>query len=256
MPLPKNKNSRFHQEIIALFTLFLATFLLLCLVSYARPLLGEHPQLQTSSENWCGALGYYIAHYLFSFFGLTAFFPVLVLIYTSVHVFIPGGTAHRLPFVVAGISGILISTSGLLATTPKLIFPPEFIKPGGYLGGLIWQLFGRFMGGVGSVLLLILLLIFSLMAAIRFSPIGSMKWMWKTGGNVKNRLPKKKLEPKKPVRSKKGEPAVSEPAPMPFKEKKKYRLFMNPFMLKRFSMSMRMSLPCVPYGPGNIDCRH
>ena len=232
MPLPKKKKSRFHQEIVALFNLFLAIFLILCLVSYARPLLGEHPQLQASSENWCGSLGYYIAYYLFSFFGLTAFLPVLVLIYTSVLVFIPGGTAHRLPYIVAGISGILVSTSGLLATIQKLIFPPEFIKPGGYLGGLIWQLFGRFMGGVGSVLLLILLLILSLMAAVRFSPIGSIQWLWKTGGNVKNRLPKKKPEQKRPTRSKKMEPAVGEPVAIPVKKEEAVPAVHEPVMVE------------------------
>ncbi|NOX81295.1 MAG: DNA translocase FtsK [Deltaproteobacteria bacterium] len=190
MPLPKKKKPGARQEVVAMFCLFLALFLLLCFVSYARPLLAEHPALQAPAANWCGSIGYYIAHCLFSFFGLTAFFPVLILIYTSMSVLMPGGTANRLPFVVAGITGILISTSGLLATTAQLVFPPEFITPGGYLGGLIWRLLGRFMGEAGSVLLLLLLLIFSLMAAVRFSPFGAGKWLWRTGGKVGKRLPK------------------------------------------------------------------
>ncbi len=190
MPLPKKKKPGARQEVVAMFCLFLALFLLLCFVSYARPLLAEHPALQAPAANWCGSIGYYIAHCLFSFFGLTAFFPVLILIYTSMSVLMPGGTANRLPFVVAGITGILISASGLLATTAQLVFPPEFITPGGYLGGLIWRLLGRFMGEAGSVLLLLLVLIFSLMAAVRFSPFGAGKWLWRTGGKVGKRLPK------------------------------------------------------------------
>jgi S-DNA-T family DNA segregation ATPase FtsK/SpoIIIE len=75
MPLPQKKVSPFRDEIIALFILFLAIFLLLCLVSYSVPLMGEAPVLQSPPDNWCGTLGFYIAHYLFSFFGLTAFFP-------------------------------------------------------------------------------------------------------------------------------------------------------------------------------------
>ncbi len=214
MPLPKKKESRFHQEIIALFTLFLTVFLLLCLVSYALPLLGNKPAVQEPAQNWCGALGYYIAHYLFGFFGLTSFLPVLVLIYTSVSVFVPGGREYRLPYVVAGISGILVSTCGLLSTTDRLFFPPEFISPGGYLGTLVWRLLGRFMGGAGSVLLLVLILIFSLMAAIRFSPLAAVQRLWKiiTGlFALLRRRTKKKPEPKKKTRAKQREPAVLEP---------------------------------------------
>jgi S-DNA-T family DNA segregation ATPase FtsK/SpoIIIE len=213
MPLPKKKESRFHQEIIALFILFLAVFLLLCLVSYALPLFGEQPAVQEPAQNWCGALGYYIAHYLFSFFGLTSFLPVLVLIYTSVSVFIPGGREYRLPHVVAGISGILVSTCGLLATTDKLFFPAEFIIPGGYLGTLVWRLLGRFMGGAGSILLLVLILIFSLMAAIRFSPLAAVQRLWKlltAMFSLLKRRPKKKPETKKKSRVKRQEPAVLE----------------------------------------------
>jgi len=237
MPLPQKKDSRFHQEIIALFTLFLAVFLLLCLVSYAHPLLGEQPVLQEPSQNWCGSLGYYIAHSLFSFFGLTSLLPVLVLLYTSVSVFIPGGKEYRLPYVVAGISGILVSTSGLLATTGKLFFLPEFIKPGGYLGSLIWRFMGRFMGGAGSVLLLVLVLVFSLMAAVRFSPIGAVQWLWKTALRLAillKRRPKKQREPKKKNRSPGLEPAVAGPSAVKVKKREMVPAVHEPEIVKEF----------------------
>ncbi len=237
MPLPKKKDSRFHQEIIALFILFLAVFLLLCLISYAKPLLGQQPVLQEPSQNWCGALGYHIAHYLFSFFGLTSFLPVLVLIYTSVSVFIPGGKEYRLPYVVAGISGILVSICGLLATSEKLVFSPEFITPGGYLGTIIWRLLGRFMGGVGSVLLLVLILIFSLMAAVRFSPLGAVQWLWKTAANLAGllkRKPKKKADSKKKARSKRQEPAVVEPSAVTIKKTEKIPAVHEPELAEEF----------------------
>jgi len=209
MPLPKKKESGFQQELIALFTLFLALFLLLCLVSYSVPLLGDQPTRQVPSANWCGTIGYYIAHYLFSFFGLTSLFPVLILVYTSVASLIPGSSVNRLPFVVAGISGILVSTSGLLATTQQLLFPAEFIRPGGYLGGLIWGLFGRIIGGAGSILLLLLLFIVSLMAAVRFSPFGTMKWLWQFGSDLGGKLPGKAEPEKKKARTAGQEPKVS-----------------------------------------------
>jgi S-DNA-T family DNA segregation ATPase FtsK/SpoIIIE len=218
MPLPKQKDSGFRQELIALFTLFLAVFLLLSLLSYADPLLGDKAAVQTPSANWCGALGYYTAYYLFSFFGLTSFLPVLVLIYTSVSVFLPGSREYRLPFVVAGISGLLVATSGLLATMDRLLFPPEFIRPGGYLGGLIWKLCGRFLGSAGSVLLLALLLVVSLMAAVRFSPVQALRWIWR-GLVLLAALLRKKVVRKKAAEKKPGtrarEPVVETPASSP-----------------------------------------
>ena len=80
MPLPQKNVSPVRDEIIALFTLFLAVFLLLCLVSYSRPLMGDQPFLQAPPDNWCGTFGFYTAHYLLSFFGLTAYCPVLLLV--------------------------------------------------------------------------------------------------------------------------------------------------------------------------------
>lgn len=175
MPPSKKPQNQNHpgQEVVAVLFLFLAVFLLLCLLSYSIPLTADHPALQEPEANWCGSFGFYTAHYLFSFFGLTAFFPVLVLLYSGVTTLLSGPTANRLPFVIAGITGLLISSSGLLATTRQLIFSPEFITPGGHLGALVWQVVGSILGSVGSVLLLLLLLIFSLMASIRFSPVGT-----------------------------------------------------------------------------------
>lgn len=215
MPLPPKKDTGLRQEITALFVLFLAVFLLLCLASYVQPLLADKPAVQKPPQNWCGSLGFYIAYYLFSFFGLTSFLPVLVLIYTSVSVFLPGSREYRLAYVVAGISGLLVSTSGLLATTDKLFLPPEFVKPGGYLGSLIWRLSGTFLGTAGSVLLLVLILVISLMAAVRFSPLGAVRRMWKTIGvlaGIMKKIPVQREEPQKKVRARTREPEVEKPS--------------------------------------------
>jgi len=180
MALRKKPHSqhRFGQEIIAVLFLFFAVFLFLCLLSYSLPLLAEYPSLQEPAANWCGSFGFYIAHYLFSFFGLTAFFPVLVLLYSGFLALLPGASVSRLPFVVAGITGLLISSSGLLATTEHLVFPAQFITPGGYLGNLVWNMVGALLGNVGSVLLLFLFLIFSLMASVRFSPVITVRYLF------------------------------------------------------------------------------
>lgn len=219
--MPQRKNSqqqnRFTQECIAVLLLFFAVFLLLCLVSYSWPLLAATPELQPPAANWCGSFGFFIAHYLFSFFGLTAFFPVLVLLYSGVITLLPGSSGSRLPFMVVGISGLLISSSGLLATTEQLFFSSQFIKPGGYLGGLIWSLFGSMLGDVGSVLLLLLLLIFSLMASVRFSPVAVTGYCLQQGRQALKTLMASLFRPPRPRNLQKSEPvvAVSQPQAKP-----------------------------------------
>ena len=189
----KKKEFRFRQEITALVCLFLGVFLLLCLVSYAQPLLADPPALQDPGANWCGGFGYYVAHYLFSILGITSFTPILLLFYLAVAAFLPHADINRLPSIIAGITGILLAASGLLATTGQLIFPAEFITPGGYLGNLIRVILESVVGAVGSVLLLVLVLIFSLMAAVRFSPFASAGWL---GSRIRILL--KKAVAKKP----------------------------------------------------------
>ncbi|WP_457575103.1 DNA translocase FtsK 4TM domain-containing protein [Desulfolithobacter sp.] len=211
----KNTGYRFREEATALVSLFLALFLLLCLLSYSLPLLGAEPALQDPSANWCGSFGYYVAHYLLSFFGLTAFFPVAVLLYIVLAAFVPGDTVNRIPAIVAGITGILISTSGLLATMDQLLFPARFINPGGYLGQLVWRLLGTFTGTVGSVLILFLVLLFSLMAAVRFSPVAAWQRSWSWLFGALRRLPTTKerlVREKKNRESRKG-PVVRAEAP-------------------------------------------
>ncbi len=199
MPPAKKNPPRIMEEAVSLVCLFLAVFLLLCLVSYSRPLLAQPPSLQQPAANWCGAFGYYTARYLFSFFGLTAFFPVLVLFYLAFVSFFSTGPLNRLPWIVAGITGMLIAGSGLLATGSGLLFPRQYVAPGGYLGELAWRLLGHMLGEAGSVLLLVLVLIFSLMAAVRFSVFGTTRWLWSKAGEVGRKVqpPRLKIRPRK-----------------------------------------------------------
>lgn len=163
---------RVRQDAVALVLLFLALFLLIALGSYLEPLLGTEPVRQQPSANLCGTLGFYTAHYLFSFFGLIAFFPLLLLGYALVRVLVARATRHRLPFIVAGISGILLGASGLFGAVEQLIVPAALVAPGGHLGLLVWHLLSGVIGSAGSVLALGLLMMFSLMAVLRVSPFG------------------------------------------------------------------------------------
>jgi len=166
--------------VVALILLFLILFLLLGLCSYILPLFAREPVLQQPAANWCGSFGFYSAHYLFSFLGLIAFFPVCILCYATATILLSQTAAERLPFIIAGITGIMISSSGLFGSCEELFLPSAFVQPGGYLGNLVWSLLSSVIGTVGSVLVLLLLLIFSLMSAVRFSPFGVAKWLWRS----------------------------------------------------------------------------
>ncbi len=179
--MTEEKKGVLRREIAALSSLFLAVYLFLCLFSYGLPLLDDNPVLQQPLDNWCGSFGFYLAHYLFSFLGLTAFFAVLLLIHLSFLAFFPSRQLNRLPLIVAGITGIAIAASGLLASSRQLIFPAEFISPGGYLGELVRILLVGFLGRIGSTLFLVLVLVFSLMAAVRFSPLRLLALLWRQG---------------------------------------------------------------------------
>ncbi len=160
---------RHRQEVTSLMLLFMALFLLLAQISYLQPLLGPNPSWQEPTANWCGSFGYYSAHYLFSFLGMIAVFPVCLLGYAMISVLLSRPATNRLPAIVAGLSGIMLSSSGLFGSFDQLWLPPGFIAPGGYLGTLVWQILHGVIGSVGTVLVLVLVLLFSLMASVRFS---------------------------------------------------------------------------------------
>jgi S-DNA-T family DNA segregation ATPase FtsK/SpoIIIE len=172
------RQTRLQQEAAAVTCLFVGLVLLLSLVSYSLPLLSQPPKFQLPAANWCGHFGYYTARYLLSFFGLIAFFPPLLFFQLAVIVLSDRSVFDRLPFLVAGLTGMLIATSGLLAGLDQFIFPQELVAPGGFLGNLLHQLLNGLLGSVGSTMLLLLLLLFSLMAAVRFSPISFSFWIW------------------------------------------------------------------------------
>jgi len=170
MSTPQTRpGGRGRQEATALLLLFLTLFFLFALGSYLLPLLGPEPARQQPSANWCGVLGFYAAHYLFSFLGLIAFFPILLLGYALGATLLSRTASQRLPAIVVGISGLMFSSSGLFGAVEQLLVPAAFVAPGGYLGLLVWHLLSQVIGAGGSILVLVLVLLFSLTATVRFS---------------------------------------------------------------------------------------
>ncbi len=148
---------------------FIAVFMLVCMLSYSLPLLSSDPALQAAGDNLCGSVGFYIAHYMFSFLGVAAFIPPLFLLYFSVVLFKSFSLIDRLPSLMVGITLLLISLSGLLSGFNNLFFPSELVAPGGQLGLLVSGLLAPVFGKVGGFLLFFLLLIISCMIVLQIS---------------------------------------------------------------------------------------
>ena len=163
----------FAQEAIAVAGLFAAVFLLLCLVSYSLPILDAASY--TSSANWCGTVGHYIAWGLMTLIGISSFWFIILLVFFSVQFFSSTSDFERLPLIFLGSFGILIASSSLLG----IMYPAQgdfiaifgrYYPAGGMFGSWLANFLKTYLGTPGVMLLQLLLLIFSSMLAVRFSP--------------------------------------------------------------------------------------
>ncbi len=146
-----------RQEALAVLGIFIALFLFLSLFTYTYKIKG----------NWCGEIGIFIAQALFSFTGWGAYLlPSLVLL-LSLLFFNPNMSCDRLPHVVAGLTGTIISFCGLLSSWT--IRDPGYFGIGGFLGKTVFVLLDAVVGHGGTVLVLVLVLLFSLMLSAQFS---------------------------------------------------------------------------------------
>ncbi len=146
------------QEAVAIFGIFVACFLYLSLFAYAF----------APAQNLTGKVGVTIAAGMFDFMGWGAYsLPTLILLasllfYRS-HLFLA-----RLPYVFAGISAAVISLCGLLSTFT--LHKSSLINAGGFVGKTAFTLLDAVVGHGGVLMILVLLLLLSLMLAVRFSP--------------------------------------------------------------------------------------
>lgn len=163
----------FGQEAIAVTGLFAAVFLFLCLVSYSLPILNAASY--TAASNWCGTVGHFIAWGLMSLLGISSFWFVILLIFFSVQFFSSSSDFARLPLIFLGSVGILIASCSLLG----ILYPDagdfiaifnQYYPAGGMAGTKLAHFLKFYLGTPGALLLLMLVLVFSLMLAVRFSP--------------------------------------------------------------------------------------
>jgi S-DNA-T family DNA segregation ATPase FtsK/SpoIIIE len=156
------------REILSVFGVSVALFLLLCLVSYTS----AEPSPQTITANWGGAVGQFVAGLLMDLLGITALWLPLLLLFFAIRLFSPDFTLETLPLTVFGCTGILLASSGLSGFTSLASFTVfEHTYPvAGFLGTLLAQYGQLFFGGPGSLLLFLVVLVISLMLISSFSP--------------------------------------------------------------------------------------
>ena len=156
------------REILSVFGVSVALFLLLCLVSYTS----AEPSPQTITANWGGAVGQFVAGLLMDLLGITALWLPLLLLFFAIRLFSPDFTLETLPLTVFGCTGILLASSGLSGFTSLASFTVfEHTYPvAGFLGTLLAQYGQLFFGGPGSLLLFFVVLVISLMLISSFSP--------------------------------------------------------------------------------------
>ena len=155
-------------EILSVACVFIALFLLLCLVSYSQ----QDDLSQAAVSNWGGAVGRFLSTLLMGFLGLTSFWLPFLLLFFSFRLFSPSLSFEKLPLIVTGGTGILFASSGLIGATSLgnlTVFGHQY-PAAGYLGRILSQYGAQLFGGPGSVLLFFVILTISLMLTMDFSP--------------------------------------------------------------------------------------
>lgn len=161
----KTEQSRpgFKQESVAVLGIFVSIFLFLSLLSTT---------LQTGS-NWCGDIGEIIALGLLGIIGWSSYLLTGLLLVMSCLFFSPKMSFDRVPHVTLGLTAGVISFCGLLSAAS--LRDPELIETGGLVGRWFFSVVQMFLGNGGTLLLLGLIFLISLMLAVQFSPYQLMR---------------------------------------------------------------------------------
>ncbi len=153
------------QEAFAVFGVFVALYILLSLVG-----------ADFAAGNWGGRVGQLLAQVIFGFTGRGAYLLAALLLFLSLLFFSPRMSFERLPQITAGLTGAGIAACGLLSASSLQAWGS--LDSGGFLGRTVFVLASQLIGGPGTVLFLVLLLLISLMLAVRFSPYGLVSGLW------------------------------------------------------------------------------
>ncbi len=162
----ESKKPGLKQEALSVFGIFISLFLILSLLTSSLKL----------EKNWCGEIGLLIAGLLLGFTGWGAYLlPALILILSLL--FITSRLSfERLPQIVAGLTGAIISFCGLLSCLA--IKEPMLIETGGFVGKTGFTLLHSVVGDGGTVMVFLLLFLVSLMLTIQFSLYKLISFVW------------------------------------------------------------------------------
>ncbi len=155
------------QEALAVLGIFISLFLYLSLFSHSLKIQG----------NWCGQIGALIARVLIGFLGWGAYLLPALLLLSSFLFFSSRMSFNRLPQVVAGLTGAIISFCGLLSSLK--IKNPEYFNAGGFLGKTGFTLLDSVVGHGGTILFFIMIFLIALMLSTQFSPYQLMAALWR-----------------------------------------------------------------------------
>lgn len=204
--MAKGQNVQRHhptlgQELVSVSGIFLAVFLLLCFISFSSSG-GQSFVSQATPVNWGGTVGHWISMFLFGFLGVSSFWLVILILFFSVQIFTSDTLFERVPHIFAGSTGLLIASSGLFSALTGgregvIDIWGHNYPAGGHLGTVLFLFLQTYFGGPGSILLLVLVFVFSLMLSIRFSPYFAGRQLVTTCGRLKENYRQKALDSKR-----------------------------------------------------------
>lgn len=172
------------QEALAVLGISISLFLYLSLFAY----------IFKFDANWSGKVGNLIAEVLFGFIGWGAYLLPTLLIISSCLFFGSKISFLRLPHVIAGLTGAMISFCGLLSSFT--IHDSSFLGAGGFLGKTGFVLLDAVVGHGGTVLVFLMIFLISLMLSTQFSPYQlllavrkAVKSLWQSFKSSKDKEP-------------------------------------------------------------------
>ncbi|MFP3983920.1 MAG: DNA translocase FtsK [Desulfurivibrionaceae bacterium] len=162
----KDKSPTIRQEVTGIISFAAGLFLLFCLVSFN---MSSAPQV--SADNLGGAVGSFLSTLLFNFMGISSFWAPILLFILSFTAFFSVASVQRFPFVIAGVTGLLLSSSALFGAfdSSTLYLLGKNYPLGGYLGNFLFGLSSAYLGGAGAILIFSALFLLSVMAVLNFS---------------------------------------------------------------------------------------
>ncbi len=180
------------QEILAIAVFCIALFLFLSLASFSMSA-ARSVEPVSATVNWCGPVGHYTADFLLEFLGLGSFWLVLLPGFYAVRFYFFRSLLGRFPLIVAGGLGLIIASSGLVAffVTPAVrtvTLLGRVYPAGGHAGNILLAFLHRYFGQPGSLLLLLLAFLLSLMLALRFSPLSLGQVVARVGARLAARF--------------------------------------------------------------------